>query len=287
MILGIDHIAVSTMTLHESARALEAAGFERAFIEHDLPNGVPKRDFLSEYQPLHSIALYRPQHGIAIEITQHATTTRRQGPYHLLLDGVLSLPSSVKGEASASVEWEDVWQSAGWSEIDRLDSFMSTVRGTATSDTASPRIRAVGLCVSDIEKSVRFWRDGLRFRTVSKGNTRGGIRWERLSFRSVQPNWCIDLVLVESKPITSGQTMLDDQGATCLALITTDITSELARVGRADIHSFELDVAGKRLAVAILRGPNDELIELIQPPADDASSRKKTSTTPMTAQANA
>lgn len=272
MILGIDHIAVSTPSVHDSARSLKDVGFEVAFIEDDISNGEPKRDYLSRYTPLHSIALCRASQGIAVEFTQHATSSERQGSYHLFSPGSLPIPSQTNRE-SFSDEWLEIEQLARSGQIHPSGPLAQSAEKSSEEDSVTSGIRAVGLWVNQLEESVQFWRNSFRFREMSNGISRNGIRWARLSFRSIRPNWSVELILAERRSPIASMPMLDDEGATCLAFLSTDIGADLSRINHERTNIFELDVAGKRLSIALLRGPSGEIIELIQPPAETKSAR--------------
>lgn len=282
MILGIDHIAVSTSCVHESAHALRSEGVEIIFIENNIPNGEPKRNFLSAYTPRHSIALCRPRDGIAVEFTQHETSTGLPGSYRLFGNISSSLRDLVNQQAHND-EWDGVERTSDGYELPQRDCMNASISQSLTTESASRGIRVVGLQVPHLEQSIRFWSDAFRFRKVAMGVNRVGNQWARLAFRAIRPNWSIELVLVENRSLVLPIPMLDDQGATCLALLSTDIRADLARAHESPASAFELDVAGKRLTIALLRGPSGEIIELIQPPADTSPLRKAGSGTLITA----
>lgn len=272
MILGIDHIAVSTPCIHESARDLENEGAEIAFVENDIPNGDPKKDYLSAYTPRHSITLCRPREGIAVEFTQHATSTGRPGCYRLLGNVQSTLQDMVNQQPHDDV-WSEIEKATDGNEFPHHDSINATTGQRLATNSTSPGIRVIGVQVLDLDQSVRFWSDAFRFRIVTNGVTRDGTRWARLTFRAIRPNWSVELVMAESRSLVPLIPMLDDVGATCLALLSTDVGADLSRAHGSHASAFELDIAGKRLTIALLRGPSGEIIELIQPPSDSTPLR--------------
>jgi hypothetical protein len=81
------------------------------------------------------------------------------------------------------------------------------------------------------------------------------------------PAWCLDLVLVEmefARPLP----LIDDAGFPCLALISRRLASDKEAVldlgAREACDEFNLEVGGRVLNILIMRGPDNELIELIE-----------------------
>jgi hypothetical protein len=64
------------------------------------------------------------------------------------------------------------------------------------------------------------------------------------------------------------QPRLDDPGCPCLALLTTNVEQDLERACASGGHSaspvFNLVVGNRALRIALLRGPVDEIVELIE-----------------------
>ena len=74
MILGVDHLALTTNDLDSTHRSLVSQGFECVFMERDVKNHSAKRLMLHDFQPVHDLALYRAESGVAIEVTRHGAT---------------------------------------------------------------------------------------------------------------------------------------------------------------------------------------------------------------------
>ena len=94
-----------------------------------------------------------------------------------------------------------------------------------------------------------------------------GEAWQNFTFSSPVKRWALDFILIENKegqePVT-----LDAPGFRCLALITTDLLGDLKKltdVGGTDVtEPFVIPMNHKMLQVALLRGPGNEIIELIE-----------------------
>jgi hypothetical protein len=83
MILGVDHLALSTEDTDAGIIDLERRGFTRRFEQRGVPNSPAKQGLLATYQPLHDLALFtHPDGGPAIELTNHGhVCAGKRGPF--------------------------------------------------------------------------------------------------------------------------------------------------------------------------------------------------------------
>ncbi|MGC8667512.1 MAG: VOC family protein [Chthonomonadales bacterium] len=240
MIIGMDHIALSTRNAEEDVEALKPLGYHLKFLQRDVRNAPQKQPFLREFRPVHTIAYCRNGRGLAIELTEH-------GPH-------------VYPGASRY----GVYAFAGAPDL----------------------IRGVSLSTADPERSLRFWHDGLGLEPVrgeaaqpviperfapfvpaALSADRVAAAGHRLAACAPAPAWCMELALVAADK-EGEEPMLDDAGLTCLCLLSTSIERDLARAVRAGgtqaTDVFPLQVNGRLLRVAMLRGTAGEIVELIQ-----------------------
>lgn len=265
MIVGVDHVALTCADLDGAVADLRAWGFETRFIEEDIPNPPSKRPFLGSYRDTHSIAYCGVEAGVAVELVNHGTASGWRGPYEVMVAG-RPPPSSTASDREK--DWDAVWESAlGIGGVTCVT--LPTTRAPLwCSDESSTQagVRAVGLSVSDVNRSASFWSDGAGFRPSAEGEA-GGRKWARLTLQAPVPSWSLDVVLVEdgggwhSVP-------LDALGFSCLALLSTGIERDLARLascgGRESSEVFDLRVGGKKLRLLLLRGPDGEPVELVE-----------------------
>jgi len=134
-------------------------------------------------------------------------------------------------------------------------------------DSGRGYVQGMLLPVTNLPVSENFWKNGLRFQVEARGTTMDGMSWTSMAFRSRLAAWSLRVVLVENSRDVR-QYFLDEPGFTCIALITTCLAEDhrLARAagGRDGSLPFNIEVFGKPLTIVILRGPDNELIELIQ-----------------------
>ena len=271
MILGVDHIALSCEDISDSVERLGRLGYTAKFVQMDVPNAPEKRGFLTAYRPLHSLAYCRNEQGISVELTQHSAPLHSGvSPYQVLLDGPCHGAMDV-AEESASASWGSTWRAALGCRrpaMARWDALRTQLWYDARGgESSSGSIRAVLVPVADVSVSQRFWTEGLGCRAVERGTDEDGRAWAHLAFRAPIRAWSLDLVLAASN---YGRTehYLDDSGFPCLAVISNRVTAdkETAReMGAREVSDeFQLEVSNNLLKVVMLRGPGDELVEMIE-----------------------
>jgi len=260
MIVGVDHIALSCDGLDDGIRAMASIGFETTFVERDAPNRDAKRSFLRTHHPTHSLAMCRSSAGLAIELTAHGTP-EGQAPFQLLFEGVPALPCAAAHADAGALE-------AALGVRSPAEVHFGAFRATALVDQAAPGpavIRAILLAVRDLERSRRFWCDGIGGRVTKDGNDGG--RWALVEIPSPLPRCRLTVLLTERAHDASPN--LDACGFPCLALLATNMAGDRQRLLDAGGHDpsadFSLPVNGKPLVISLLRGPDMEIIELIQP----------------------
>lgn len=112
----------------------------------------------------------------------------------------------------------------------------------------------------DAESESDFWAVGLGFRKLSDPS--------RLELARPVPRWSCRLRLTPVLPEPE-RSFLDSAGHACLALLCSDIESDIHRatsagaVGSSGI--FDMVVGGKNVRIAMMRSPGGAICELVQP----------------------
>lgn len=114
----------------------------------------------------------------------------------------------------------------------------------------------------DLTIASRFWTEGIGF-----SPTHSPLSMHTYQFRSIMPRWSTKMLLTESKTgIEDG--FLDDEGYTCLSLITRGVNlaqEHLLNFGARDFGDpFDVKVGQRHLRLNFFRGPCGELFELIE-----------------------
>ena len=82
MILGVDHLALSTNDMEKSKQELIARGYELFFHEAGIKNDLNKKKLLRHYQERHALAFFNSADGVAIELTNHGKVHQGTATYY-------------------------------------------------------------------------------------------------------------------------------------------------------------------------------------------------------------
>jgi hypothetical protein len=264
MILGVDHIALSCINLQQSVKVLEKSGYICRFTESKLLHHPAKLFLLRNDTSTHAIAYCQPPDGVAIELICNNTPLNGPGSLYQVVfssaphetevvsdkdDFICNLLRKLFNHTVQKALWHPfnipIWHTSFLSKLD------------------SSLISLVVIQESDISAAERFWMKGLGASIIRRKE----VEWILLAFRSPIKTWKLDVLLVQSICDTTIP-YLDDAGFPCLALITTNLTEDVHKaVSEGALEAsepFSFVVGGKKLMIALLRGPGNELIELIQ-----------------------
>jgi len=139
----------------------------------------------------------------------------------------------------------------------------------------------VGICVSDLDRSTRFYRDALGFAEVHRIDVKGGDAERLLALEPVELNavylerdgTVIELLeFVQPGHVTSDAPRpMNRVGFTHLSLRVSDFDAVLAGVeacGGAVLHDTETRREAWGMAVVFVTDPDGLRIELLQAPGD-------------------
>lgn len=143
------------------------------------------------------------------------------------------------------------------------------------------RMTHVGICVTDLERSLRFYRDGLGFRFRSELHVQGEPSDTLLQLRAVdlravyleRDGTRIELLHYAS-PATVGDgttRAMNARGLTHLSLRVDNLNEtlvDLQRVGGRVLNAARIDIPGFEVAAVFVSDPDGALIELVQAPGD-------------------
>lgn len=264
MILGVDHIAIETKHFDKALACLEEIGFDAAFVERDLPNPVEKRPFLAEYKPTHSIALFKRKGSVAIELTYHGKLVRSRESHSLLATVQCEMPydaQTVTGYRQLQEQfseplprvWTDETLPVQFLEVDPND------------DSAKPGVVGAAFSTCRFDDSLVFLTSGLGWR-----HKESFVRGAFLDRPAPIQEWSLTVGLVDVAMYGARKAdhFLDIPAWTCIAMVSTDIEGDAAHLRKCGAtettEPFELSVGGKRLLIVLVRGPDGEIVELIQ-----------------------
>jgi catechol 2,3-dioxygenase-like lactoylglutathione lyase family enzyme len=145
------------------------------------------------------------------------------------------------------------------------------------------RLTHIGLCVSDLERALRFYRDGLGFTYLSDLHVAGEPTDTLLQLKNVdlearyleRDGTRIELLHYVS-PGTAGTDQprpMNQLGLTHLSLRVTnlsEVVANLRAVGARVVERSHIDIPAFEAAAIFVTDPDGTLIELVQAPGDPA-----------------
>ncbi len=149
---------------------------------------------------------------------------------------------------------------------------------------ALQRLTHIGICVSDLERSLHFYRDLLGFREVSKLAVSGDVPSTLLEIEGVnlqavyleRDGTTIEL-LFYTEPGHRGDGLarpMNQLGLTHLSFSVDDFETTLASLRAAGVDVLEgtrVDSEAIRSSAVFLTDPDGTRVELVQPPARRSS----------------
>jgi catechol 2,3-dioxygenase-like lactoylglutathione lyase family enzyme len=143
------------------------------------------------------------------------------------------------------------------------------------------RVSHVGLCVADLERSLRFWRDGLGFRERSRLDVTGAAADTLLELRGVE----LRAVYLERDGLRlellhfaapgarrrAAVRPMNQPGLTHLSLRVDDLDGALARLagcGGRVLDATRVAIPAVRTRAAFVADPDGTRVELVEAPGD-------------------
>lgn len=257
-LVGFDHISASCGQLEAGKKALLPLSYKAKFSEPDLPVASEKAPYMRTGCVTHSLSLMTPDKGCAVElIRHHDTLATQQGPY-LAVSG-----TPLAGHSSQDHISDSLAQAGGIPFVKTMLNGGLTCYAPMTCDAPEPGINTIVLPCNHLQTSAEFWTHGMGFTEISRGHD-----WQQLEFKAIFATLGLRLLLVETPDALPGTRYIDDSGWTSLAFLTKNVhksTSHLINIGAKEVgHPFPLTVNGADLTLLFFRGPDNELIELIE-----------------------
>ena len=143
------------------------------------------------------------------------------------------------------------------------------------------RVSHIGICVSDAERSLRFYRDAFGFRPVDEITVRGEpgntlLRLKDVDLRAIyleREGVRIELLYYASPGHAGDETprAMNALGLTHLSLRVDDVDAFLPRIepaGGSVLAETRIDIPEVRTRAIFVTDPDGTLIELVQQPGD-------------------
>lgn len=145
------------------------------------------------------------------------------------------------------------------------------------------RLTHIGICVSDLDRALRFYRDGLGFRLRSALEIAGEPTATLLRLRDVdlhalyleRDGTRIELLHYRSPGHVAGEAPrpMNRLGLTHLSMRVDDLDATLAdavRAGAVVLADSRIDIPAFAAAAVLVTDPDGTIVELVQAPGDPA-----------------
>lgn len=266
--LGIDHLCASCLEVEEARGTFERLGFSPLFEERELKTPKEKLPFMRTVSETNDFVFLKSGSGPSLEmIRHHDSLSNNLANYKVVLSSSPSIELSVDEPVPEALEAPlvKVLGSSPWNcSIDRLPLSFFQPRSNMDGD---PKVPMVVMETQHLVSSSEFWEKGLGFSTNSE-SLNGGALWRLMAFKAVRPGWSLKLLLVESRNGENRKSYIDDPGWTCISMLVRDIDSTLAHLRSFDLPEygdpFSMDINKKSFRLCFLRGPSNELVELME-----------------------
>jgi hypothetical protein len=263
MIIGYSHVTLSSADLNQDAAWLESMGFERKFTEEGLVNDPLKGPYLATPADTMSMIFLEAPGSIAIELVSYERWADSSvGNYELLLES----PAGHSCGDLQALDYHHVWgntlsRDLGGGSVGSMNIPLSFARGSGETGGVLS-IRSV---TANVGRELEFWCSALG---CCKGAHSGSAPtpWVTAEFASPVPQWRANLMFVEGDPVPHPH--MDSPGSTCVSILVKDLqrTADTASgAGALSVsNSFEIEVDGKVLKIAIVRTPGGAIVELME-----------------------
>jgi len=267
-ILGVDHICGSSPGVKSSMDFGEKLGFETKFVETSLSVHAAKRTLLRRESQFHDAVFLFSGNTTSIELISYKnsfneTTSPNDSVY--LCDQTVSspnvkeLPLRLMGKCIAECL-----------SCDLVHTYLPDIEISFYQSISkigfAPGVHLIAMYCEDLNRSTLFWQEGLGFKKIDVSNSNS--KWQLLEFSALSRSWSVKLLLIEQKEKMNSLVHLDDIGWPCLSIIVTNIDVVLQHLKRfgigEDARPYATKVGGKSIDLCFMRGPDSELIELIQ-----------------------
>lgn len=263
-IIGIDHVCGSCQNLKEKEKRFKFPGYHLLFSEHDLPINEEKKSILLHDSKYHDVIFLKAPRKLSVEIIDHRVrTAKSNGRYHVLFEGQ-KLPSNrffINDKDPLIDTVCKVFETKISKFLDREFGLPIFYRESDQEEG----ITTIILECKNLEKSSQFWTSRFNFKPFRSSEK---LHYELLELQFPISSWNVNLLLIENKKLNLVKSYINQTGWTCLSFIVTKIESFLSNVDdKVFSHigePYKIKIGGKELKLIFLRGPEQELFELIE-----------------------
>jgi hypothetical protein len=252
MILQVDHVALSSLDFDKDLAFWKELNYNLIFLESSIQNLEIKIPFLKEFHEAHDLALIANQDNYSIELLNHHHLNENQAYIFPIFENIPI--QFIETERRKTFFCDLKVTSAELKETNIPCYFFGE------SNQSPFRFNKIVMNVNNFDDSLAFWQR-LGFRILKRDNLSAILLFQSLFSRS-------DLEIVLTQSMNESNYFLDDIGWNCIALVSNSAKKEeeyLKNSGYPLTTIQELEVNAKCLQIFFVKGPSNELVEIISP----------------------
>lgn len=259
----MDHIC-ATSAFNNTSTNDELLGYKIRFIQNNIPINKEKKDVLLDDAISHDALFLTNSVGISIELINHYTNNVTQfGKYRVIYESS-KLPDvdCILVENDKTAKYVSSIFNEPLTKIFNKRTNLSFFWKRSEKDNG---ITTISLETKNLENSIGFWTKNFNFKTSPLLDTSSS---KLIELHSPITSWNAKLLFIENPDLIIEKTFLNLSGWTCISFIVKKIDSFLGQIDQSDFSfigkPYELSLGGKSLKLVFLRGPEQQLIELVE-----------------------
>ena len=248
MILKVSHLVFSSNNFEDDCRRLPHFGYKNIFTDLNIENLEIKKPLFTNFNKLHDLSYFTLKNSLSIELLNWRTGNHRQSNFIPIFEGL---------------------------DEKNLNSIKTKKIGNISLKQGNMKYFNIPICLlfkerfqlnkmlvktSDILKSISFWKN-LGFVLLEQNDD-----FAVLQLSSVLPGFYPFNLYLEKANDINLEPCLDDNGISCISLLSSSVEQEKIKLSRQAIEIFEVGellINQKLLNIIFIRGPCGELVEII------------------------
>ncbi len=263
-ILGLDHICATSKNIRDFSKNSKLFHYEIYFIEKNISVDDKKNDILFGKNISHDALFFKNLKNTSIELIEHhQENDENTGPYNVIYESS-SLPS-ISSDILKNNETANSLSKIFNSKIHNFFDKQTNLSFFWKNSHVDLGLTTIILETNNLENSINFWTKNFNFK-ISDSLKMPSCKL--LQLNSPIKSWNSKLLLIENLDKKTKKLFLNSKGWTCLSFIVKNIDSFLSKINNSDFlfigNPYEIKIGGKNLKLVFLRGPEQQLLELVE-----------------------
>mgnify|MGYP003683282893 CR=1 FL=1 len=263
-ILGLDHICATSKNIRSFSKNSKLFNYDVYFIEKNFLVDDKKNDILFGKNISHDALFLKNLKNTSIELIEHhQENDENTGPYNVIYESpsLDNIGSNVLNDNETTKYLSKIFNSNIHNFFDKQTN-LSFFWKNSHMDLG---LTTIILETKNLENSINFWTKNFNFKILDSLKISS---CKLLQLNSPVKSWNTTLLLIENLDKKIETLFLNSKGWTCLSFIVKNIDSFLSEINNSDFsfigNPYEIKIGGKNLKLVFLRGPEQQLLELVE-----------------------